>query len=85
MGNRELDDLLEQLHARLSAAPSVDAEDRRRLAAALREIEAVLAERGDRPPTGHGLEAFALKFEADHPMLAESLRRLADALGKAGI
>jgi hypothetical protein len=85
MGDRELDDLLEQLHARLGAAPSIDAEDRRRLSAALREIEAVLGDRDDRSPAGQGLEAFALKFEADHPLLADSLRRLADALGKAGI
>jgi hypothetical protein len=85
MADRELDDLLAQLHERLRAAASVDAEDRRRLTMALREIEAVLGERAGPPPGGHGLQAFAVKFEADHPTLADSLRRLADALGKAGI
>ena len=31
------------------------------------------------------LESLAVKFEAEHPALAESLYRLADLLGKAGI
>ena len=85
MANGELDDLLAQLHARLGAAGPIDAEDRRRLAAALRDIEAVLGDRGARTARDHGLDAFAVKFEVDHPALADGLRRLADALGKAGI
>ena len=32
-----------------------------------------------------GLESLAVKFEDDHPALAEGLRRLADTLAKAGI
>lgn len=31
------------------------------------------------------LEALAVQFEAEHPALADSLYRLADLLGKAGI
>jgi len=85
MAKGELDDLLEQLHQRLGAAPSVDAEDRRRLTTVLRDIEGVLGRRETRPAQTHGLEAFAVKFEVDHPALADGLRRLADALGKAGI
>jgi hypothetical protein len=85
MGKRELDDLLEQLHDRLGAADSIDADDRRRLTTVLRDIEAVLG-RSDAPAPGNrGLEALAVKFEVDHPSLADGLRRLADALGKAGI
>jgi hypothetical protein len=85
MAKSELDDLLEQLHARLSAAPSVDDEDRRRLNTVLRDIEAVLGRRETPGSNATGLEALAVKFEADHPSLADGLRRLADALGKAGI
>ena len=85
MGKSELDDLLEQLHTRLGAAHSIDDEDRRRLTAALHDIESVLGRRESRPPESHGLESFAVKFETDHPALAGTLRRLADALGKAGI
>ena len=32
-----------------------------------------------------GIETLAVKFEADHPALAEGLRRVADTLAKAGI
>jgi len=31
------------------------------------------------------LESLAVQFEADHPGLAELLRQIIDALGKAGI
>jgi hypothetical protein len=85
MGKSELEDLLEQLHARLGAAQSIDAEDRRRLTTVLRDIEAVLGERTAATPGDRGLEALAVRFEADHPALADGLRRMADALGKAGI
>jgi ketosteroid isomerase-like protein len=41
------------------------------------------------PPPGtesrSGLEALAVRFEVDHPDLADALRRFVDALGKAGI
>jgi predicted ester cyclase len=41
------------------------------------------------PPPGaespSGLEALAVRFEVEHPDLADALRRLVDALGKAGI
>jgi predicted component of type VI protein secretion system len=85
MGENELDDLLRQLHTRLGAAHSLDAEDRRLLTAVARDIEAVLGKRDVRAPSASGLDALAVKFEADHPALAETLRRLVDVLGKAGI
>ena len=31
------------------------------------------------------LESLVVKFQAEHPALADSLRQLADLLGKAGI
>ncbi len=85
MGDSELDDLLRQLHARLGAASSLGAEDRRLLTAAARDIEAALGTREARAPSASGLDALAVKFEAEHPALADTLRRLVDALGKAGI
>jgi hypothetical protein len=85
MGENELDDLLRQLHTRLGDARSLDAEDRRLLAAAARDIEAALGKRGARATGASGLDALAAKFDAEHPALADTLRRLVDALGKAGI
>lgn len=86
MNEGNLRDLLTQVHSRLGGAQSLDAEDRRLLATVLRDIEGVL-EKSDSaaPPSASGVESFAVKFEADHPALAETLRRLADALAKAGI
>jgi hypothetical protein len=85
MSNSELDDLLRQLHARLGAASSLDAEDRRLLTTVARDIETALGARDAGAPSLSGLDALAVKFEANHPALADSLRRLFDALGKAGI
>jgi len=52
----------------------------------LGDIESALAKNPTATtPDTPGLESLAVKFEADHPALAESLRRLADTLAKAGI
>jgi hypothetical protein len=86
VNENNLRELLTQLHARLGSAQSLDAEDQRLLGTVLRDIEKVLAASDDvQPSSATGLETLAVKFEADHPALAETLRRLVDALAKAGI
>ena len=86
MNESDLRNLLTQLHARLGSAQSLSEEDRRLLGTVLSDIEKVLtASDSARPPSASGLEGLAVKFEADHPALAETLRRLVDALAKAGI
>ena len=86
MNESDLRNLLMQLHTRLGSAQSLDAEDRLLLSTVLGDIETVLAKRNAAPPpNASGLETLAVKFEADHPALAETLRRLVDALAKAGI
>ena len=88
MSQSDLRDLLTQLHARLGNAQSLDADDRRMLGEALADIENALAQGAAAPsPDGaeEGLDLLAAKFEVDHPALAETLRRVADTLGKAGI
>ena len=86
MNESELRSLLTQLHDRLGNAQSLDADDRRLLVTLLGDIEKVLARSPGVPPAdASGLESLAVKFEADHPALAESLRRVADTLAKAGI
>jgi len=86
MNDSELRNLLTQLHARLGSAQSLDADDKDLLVTVLGDIEKVLAKSpvATQPDTS-GLESLAVKFEADHPALADGLRRLADTLGKAGI
>jgi hypothetical protein len=86
MSQQDLRELLTQLHARLGSARSLDADERKSLTTALHDIEKVLA-RSDASaaPAKPRLEALAVRFEADHPALAESLRQLVDLLAKAGI
>jgi len=86
MNENELRDLLTQLHARLGSAQALDAEDRRLLSTVMHDIERALTQ-GEpaAEPGGSGLEGLAVKFEAGHPAIAETLRRLVDALAKAGI
>jgi hypothetical protein len=86
MNESDLRQLLTQLHARLGSAQSLDADDKRLLVTVLGDIEQVLAKSaGVQAPDKAGLESLAVKFEAEHPALAETLRRVADTLAKAGI
>jgi hypothetical protein len=86
MNDNELRDLLTQLHSRLASGTALSADDRRLLATVLGDIERALA-----IPTGtgaadtSGLESLAVRFEAEHPALAGTLRRVVDSLAKAGI
>ena len=81
-----LRELLARVHERLSQAGSIDEESRRLLGALVRDIGRALG-RGSGDATGHvpHLESMAVRFQTDHPGLAELLRQLIDALGKLGI
>lgn len=88
MNHQDLRELLSQLHGRLTDARSLDEEDRRLLGTVLGDISRVLArsdETAAPPPAKPRLEALAVKFQAEHPQIAASLRELVDLLGKAGI
>ena len=89
-----LRELLSRVHARLSSSGAIDSESRELLAIVMRDIERALegapAAAGGAPIRQAGLhtsrlESLAVEFEAGHPALAEVLRELVDALGKAGI
>lgn len=94
MAGESLRELLAELRERLDASGgALDAEARRLLAAAMRDIERAL-ERGDRIADESAaavavhtprLESLAVRFEAGHPAIAETVRELIDALVKAGI
>ncbi|MGA7539428.1 MAG: DUF4404 family protein [Steroidobacteraceae bacterium] len=82
-----LRDLLARVHERLGDA-SVDAESRKLLSALVRDIDRALGRGGAPGSAGtHAprLESLAVRFEADHPALAEVIREVIDALVKAGI
>jgi len=86
MKKESLRDLLSRVHERLSHSTSVDSESRKLLVTVMHDIEHALG-KGDKPAsdTGSRLESLAVRFEVEHPTLADALRRLVDALGKAGI
>ncbi len=82
MSSESLNSLLSRAHDALGRAPALDAESRRLLALLAADIERLgLAA----PATAHGVRAFAVRFEADHPAAAAALRQAGDLLGKAGI
>ena len=91
MTQESLRELLARVHERLSASGSVDRESRQLLGTVMRDIERALApgaQTAAAPAAAvHAprLESLAVQFEAGHPGLAETLRQLIDALGKAGI
>lgn len=84
-----LRELLTRVHERLSRTDSVDEDSRRILGELTRDIGRALGQGegagGAIDAHAPRLEAMAVRFEADHPALAELLRQLTDALGKLGI
>jgi hypothetical protein len=86
MGEESLPELLRRVRAHLGAGP-VEGDARQQLGTLVRDIEAKLGQGTPAAvaPAVPRLESLAVKFEASHPALAETLREVIDALGKAGI
>jgi hypothetical protein len=85
MSEEDLRELLAQLHTRLGRAKSLDGESRKLLTTVARDIESTLARSGAAQKTPERLEALAVRFETDHPAIAEVLREIVDTLGRAGV
>jgi hypothetical protein len=85
MTSPDLRALLAQLHERLGATRSLDAESRTMLATVARDIEQALQNDDASAVAAEPVEELAVRFEADHPSLAGVLRQIMDTLGKAGI
>ena len=100
MTEETLRQLLARVHERLSSSGTVDPEARDMLATVMRDIDSALAKGSPDAPavtsvpvspearvagTAPRLEALAVRFEAEHPSIAQLLRQIGDLLGKAGI
>jgi hypothetical protein len=85
MSDEDLRDLLAQLHARLGRTKSLDSESRQLLTTVAHDIEAALKTGTTPKTTLEPIEELAMRFEADHPAVADVLRQIVDTLGKAGI
>jgi len=84
-----LRELLARVRERLRHARSMDAESREHLSAVVSDIDQTLeagsAQHAAARAHAHRLESLAVRFEADHPGLAEVIREVIDALARAGI
>jgi len=91
MSQDRLRELLARLRQHLKAPGPMDADARRELGGVTGDLErslgAGVADPTDARSAGVAprLEALAVRFEAGHPALAETLREIVDALAKAGI
>ncbi len=94
MGKESLHDLVAKLHAELAEALRADPKSRESLNEMMQDINRLIdkpAEAATWPsgsPSGSlpdRLERVAVQFEAAHPTLAASARRLVDLLGEVGI
>jgi hypothetical protein len=74
----ELPDLLRRLHAELGRATTLDDESRELLAVLARDLQKFESHMSS-------ARGFAVRFEAEHPEVAATLRQIADVFGKAGI
>ena len=88
-GEKSLRELLARVRERLRHARSVDAQSREHLAALVSDIDQALGGGSGTPAAASAhaprLESLAVRFEADHPALAEVIREVIDALVRAGI
>lgn len=89
-GERNLRDLLARLRERLSQS-RLDPESHKHLATLVQDIDSTLGEGGAQHAAGtgrkhtHRLESLAVRFEVDHPSLAEVIREVIDALVRGGV
>jgi Domain of unknown function (DUF4404) len=74
----ELPDLLRRLHAELERASTLDDESRRLLGVLSQDLQKFESHMSS-------ARGFAVRFEAEHPEVAATLRQIADIFGKAGI
>jgi hypothetical protein len=87
--NADLRERIESLHGELSQLGAVDAQSRTLLITLLADITRLLEKSGNGASEDHTLverlDELAVQFEAEHPSLGNALRRVVDALSKAGI
>jgi len=84
-GEHRVRELLARVRERVSQARSLDADSRDHLSAVVSDIDSDLGRGGATDAHAPRLESLAVRFEADHPALAEVIREVIDALVRVGI
>ncbi|MBI3244518.1 MAG: DUF4404 family protein [Chloroflexi bacterium] len=90
MNKQQLHEKLEQLHAELQQAQTVDAGERELLRSLMKDIQELLDRPGDASAhqyhsLGERLSAALLRFELSHPALTASIAQAIDGLNRIGI
>jgi hypothetical protein len=90
MDKNSLRDLVAQLHAEMSEALRADPKSRESLSDMMQDINRLIDKPADLESSTQAslpdrLERVAVQFEANHPTLAASARRLVDLLSEVGI
>jgi hypothetical protein len=91
MNAQELRDALAKIHAELEHAPKLDAQARQLLQEIIADVERIPMNQpvdvsGGRSVASRSrLEALAVRFEADHPVLAAELRQIVGMLSNIGV
>jgi Domain of unknown function (DUF4404) len=89
MDTNSFRDHLAKLHAELAEAHRRDPKDPESLSKMMQDINGLMDKAESTPAADKSfsdrLERMAVQFEADHPTLAASARRLVDLLGEVGI
>jgi hypothetical protein len=90
MDKNSLRDLVAKLHGELTEALREDPKSGESLRDMMKDINRLIDKPSDLPSSPQGslpdrLERVAVQFEAAHPTLAASARRLVDLLGEVGI
>lgn len=86
MSQKELNEALEVVHRELSQSEHLDSQEVEKLRATMSEIHAVLGEHGEQEDSlSERVSSSAKRFEESHPVLTETLGRVADILQQMGI
>ena len=85
MSHEELTSAIETLHREVGETTDLDQEDREHLREMVREIQAVLDESDSSTSLGTRVADSARRFEESHPVLTQTLGRIADTLQQMGI
>jgi hypothetical protein len=90
MDKKSLRDLVAKLHGELTEALRADPKSRESLSDMMKDINRLVDKPTEMPSSTQAslperLERVAVQFEAAHPTLAASARRLVDLLGEVGI
>jgi hypothetical protein len=84
-GEKGLRELLARLRERLSQSRPMDSDSHNHLSAVVSDIDGELGRGGATSAHAPKLESLAVRFEVDHPGLAEVIREVVDALVRGGV